>query len=290
MALRTTLGIGGKADVIVHPLDMDDLREILDEVRERGVPLLVVGSGSNLLVRDGGIRGVVVCLDAGFREIRSLPGGRLYCGAGTLLAMLLSFAAERGLGGMEFLAGVPGTVGGAVRMNAGAFGSEMKDVVQDVTFVTMEGAVTTMDADELCFTYRSLETGEGDVVTGCTLALGERPEDEIRELMKRYSMERRLRQPLRMPTAGSVFKNPPGGFAARLIDEAGLKGTRLGGARVSEKHANFIENLGGARAADVISLMELVREKVYGMSGVLLEPEVRIVGEEEHTCRGVTQS
>lgn len=281
MALRTTFRVGGKADLVAYPLDAGDLREVVLLARERGIPLSVVGSGSNLLVRDRGIRGVVVSLARGFKRIERLDNDRLSCEAGASLASVVSHAASLGLGGLEFLSGIPGTIGGALRMNAGAFGSEIRDFVEDVAFITGRGDAVMIKGNGLSFSYRNLDMRDGDTIVGCTLSLERRDVEDIRDRMRKYSIERGKRQPLNVPTAGSVFKNPPGDFAGRLIEEAGLKGLHVGKAKVSEKHANFIENLGGARAADILALMDMIKERVYKRSGILLEPEVKIVGEEE---------
>jgi len=280
MARLTTFGVGGKADIVAYPRDLDDLRRIHHLAEEKGAPLFMIGLGSNVLVKDSGIRGVVVSLLRGFRRVKKLSGDRLYCEAGLSLASLAAFAAKYGLGGLEFLAGVPGTVGGALKMNAGAFSGEIRDVVEDVSFMDPRGEMKTIFRDELSFVYREMLTGSEDTIVSCTLALFKKEIRAIREEMKRCARLRRQTQPLNKPTAGSIFKNPPGESAGRLIDEAGLKRIQVGQAKVSEKHANFIENLGGATAADIMALMELIRDRVFKKSGILLEPEVRIVGDD----------
>lgn len=280
MREHTTFKVGGPADVLAYPLDCEDLRETFLTVRESNLPCLVLGLGSNLLVKDGGIRGVVINLSRGFREIGLLNGSRLQVGAGATTAATVARAAKEGLEGIEFLSGIPGTVGGAVRMNAGAFGKEMKDVIESVSIMTMEGEERSLKTEDLAFSYRHLELEEGGIITGCTLALSRGDEKKIREKIKKYALDRGSKQPLGKPTAGSVFKNPGSDYAGRLIEAAGLKGFTVGNARISEKHANFIENCGGATAANILELIEVAKKRVYDMSGVLLETEVKIVGEE----------
>ncbi|MBE9504608.1 MAG: UDP-N-acetylmuramate dehydrogenase [Proteobacteria bacterium] len=277
----TTFGVGGKADIIAYPQDRADLRKIHKLAKEKGVSAFMIGLGSNLLVKDRGIRGVVISLSKGLRTIKTLPGDRLYCEAGLTLAGLAAFAANNGLGGLEFLSGVPGTVGGALRMNAGAFGGEIKDVIEDVSFMNCEGEIKTVYREDVSFSYREMQTGAEDTIISCTLALFKKDIKAIREEMKKIALLRSETQPLNKATAGSVFKNPPGNSAGRLIDEAGLKGVQVGQAKISTKHANFIENLGGASAADIMALMELMKDRVYKKSGISLEAEVKIVGQED---------
>lgn len=277
----TTFGVGGKADIIAYPQDRDDLKKINRLAKEKGVSTFMIGMGSNLLVKDSGIRGVVISLSKGLRTIKKLPDDRVYCEAGLSLASLAAFAASNGLGGLEFLSGVPGTVGGALRMNAGAFGGEIKDVIEDVSFMNCEGEIKTVYRKDLSFSYREMQAGADDTIISCTLALFKKDVEAIREEMKKFALLRSKTQPLNKATAGSVFKNPPGNSAGRLVDEAGLKGVQVGQAKISIKHANFIENLGGATAADIMSLMELMKDRVYKKSGISLEAEVNIVGEED---------
>lgn len=280
MAQHTTFKVGGPADVVAYPFDCEDLKETFLAVKESAAPCFILGLGSNLLVRDGGIRGVVINLSRGLKEIRILDGCRLQAGAGATMAAVVALAAKESLEGIEFLAGIPGTVGGAVRMNAGAFGKEMKDVLESVTFMDRGGNEKTIKREDLSFSYRNLDIGEGYIVTSCTFVLTKGDESEIRSKIRKYALDRGSKQPLGKPTAGSVFKNPEGDYAGRLIEAAGLKGYRVGNARISEKHANFIENCGGARAADILDLIEITKKRVYENSSILLETEVKIVGEE----------
>jgi len=280
IGLLSSFKAGGEADIVVYPTDIDDLKKVVAFAKKEAIPLSVFGLGSNLLVRDGGVRGIVVNLGKGFNEIRLLENNRISCGAGASLASLIAFAAARGMGGLEFLAGIPGTVGGAVKMNAGAFGAEIRDVVEDVTFLNELSEIATADQSKLSFSYRNLACAGGEIICGATFNTKKTEMEDIKRLMKEYAVKRAKSQPLEKLTAGSVFKNPQGDFAGRLIEEAGLKGMSIGDALVSEKHANFIENRGKARSSDIISLMELVKKKVFENSGVMLHEEIIVVGED----------
>ncbi len=275
----TTFRVGGRADLVVYPRHAADLKALLSLAHEEEVPVLVLGLGSNLLVTDEGIRGVVVNLREGFKTMSKPDKTKMLFGAGVSLAKATAKTAGKGLKGLEFLSGIPGTMGGAVRMNAGAFGCEMKDVIEAVSFMNRKGDVFTLQREGLSFSYRNLALPEGDIILDCLLSLEEGDAGKIRERIRENALKRTGKQPYDKPTAGSVFKNPPHGFAGRLIEEAGLKGLQVGGAKVSEKHANFIENLGDASSADIIALMERMRNSVFEKSGILLEPEIRIVGE-----------
>jgi len=280
MGAHTTFKVGGTADVVAYPLDAADLRETFLTVRESDTPCFVLGLGSNLLVKDGGIRGLVINLSKGLKEIKLLNNNRLLVGAGATMAATVAGAAKEGLEGLEFLSGIPGTVGGAVRMNAGAFGKEMKDVIESVTFMDSDGKERIFNREDLSFSYRNLDLKEGQIITACTFALNKGDEKEIRSRTKQYALDRGSKQPLGKPTAGSVFKNPEGDFAGRLIEAAGLKGLTIGKAKISEKHANFIENCGGAKASHILELIEIAKKRVFDNSGIVLEMEVKIVGEE----------
>ena len=260
MAPRTTLRIGGAADLLVTPRSASAVAEIVALAREGGIPFLILGNGSNLLVSDLGVEGLVISLRETLCKTRR-EGNRLTAGAGLLLSAAAAFARDEGLSGLEFAAGIPGTVGGGVYMNCGAYGSEMKDVVESslVLASLMEN---------------------GDIVLATTFLLSPARSEEISARMEELMARRREKQPLSLPSAGSTFKRPQGGFAAQMIDEAGLKGRRVGGAMVSEKHAGFLVNAGGATAADMLALMLLVQQTVQQRTGVTLEPEVRFVGRE----------
>ena len=279
MSGNTTFKVGGKADLMVYPRDAEELGALMDILKNEGLPFLMLGSGSNLLVSDEGLRGVVISLRDGFKNIEKVGEVTIDCGAGVSLAALVDFAAGHGLSGIEFLSGIPGTLGGAVWMNAGAFGSEMKDVIDSVSLADSDGDLKNIGINDLPFSYRKLDLDPQWIVTGCSLVLKKGDELIIREKIRSYAMKRAESQPLGSATAGSVFKNPPGEYAGRLIQDAGMKGAQVGKAVVSEKHANFIENTGGASASDIFELMKKVAAKVFEMSGIRLEPEVRIVGE-----------
>ena len=276
----TTFKVGGRADLLVYPENIEDIKETVLYGKKEGLDLFILGLGSNLLVGDKGIRGIVINLARGFKGIRLLNDNMLDCNAGVSLGLVVSQSAKYGLKGAEFLSGIPGTLGGAVRMNAGAFGSEMKDIIETVTFMNREGEIIKRDKESLSFEYRNLNIDDGAIILSATLTLETDDEEEVKKRIKLCAKERAIKQPLGSATAGSVFKNPPGDFAGRLIEEAGLKGRVVGGARVSDKHANFIENKGGASAADILDLIEIIKDSVLKKSGIMLETEVKVVGEE----------
>ncbi len=287
LSAHTSFHIGGPADALVIPADRDDLGALLREVREKGLKYAVLGSGSNLLVRDGGFRGVVISLRRLdkihiTREYRSIGGAYavVVAEAGAPLARLLSFAAENGLTGMEFAAGIPGSVGGAICMNAGTAQGEMGDVVDSVTLLSPEGDTVLRHRDEMAFGYRVASVPAGHAVIDAKVILRFGEKDRIRSRMKEIIQRRNERQPLGLPNAGSVFKNPHDEAAGKLIESAGLKGLTVGRAQVSGKHANFIVNLGGATAADVLKLMGIIKDRVLEVHRVRLEPEIKIIGED----------
>jgi UDP-N-acetylmuramate dehydrogenase len=287
MSRHTSYAIGGPADVFAVPVDRDDLSALLREIREKGLNYIVIGGGTNLLVRDGGFRGVVISLqrmqDVRIeREYRSIGGAFAVVAAeaGMPLQKLLSFTVEEGLTGLEFAAGIPGSVGGAVCMNAGTASGEIGDVVDSVTLLSPEGSMTTRGREEMGFGYRTSSISEGHVVLDVHIVLRRGDRDKIKAHVRELLDARKKRQPAGYPNAGSIFKNPQEESAGKLIEEAGLKGTTVGNAQVSGKHANFIVNKGHARASDVLALMELVKEKVLQVHGVRLEPEIKIIGED----------
>jgi len=278
MSRHTTYGIGGPADLYVEPETLEDLKILMRFLAEQELPGFWLGAGSNLLVSDQGIRGIVVRLNRCCRAVRG-EGRRLRAGAAVPLGRLLSASAEQGLGGIAFLAGIPGTLGGAVRMNAGAFGAELGDRVEEVEIVRCGGEPVTLRGEDLRFGYRRAEgLGDGVIVAAC-LRLDEASGDaELRE-RDRVLAIRRERQPGEMRSCGSVFKRVPGALTpGELIEKAGCKGLARGGAQVSRRHANFIVNLGGATAADVWWLVGEVRKRVEGMFGVRLPLEMEPVG------------
>lgn len=280
MALHTTFRIGGPAHRFVVAKTAAQLKGALEELDRQGIPRLILGKGSDLLIGDRGFPGAVLCLAGEFQEITLLPGGVVRAGAAASLASACAFARDRGLSGLEFAWGIPGSVGGAVYMNAGAYGGEMKDVVQRAGHFDSQGRPGAYEGAELDFSYRrSRYTGSSQVIAFGEFRLHPGDPLEIGARMEELMARRKEKQPYDMPSAGSVFKRPKTGYAAALIDQCGLKGRRIGGAQVSEKHAGFIVNTGGATCRDVVELMELIQKTVAERTGIELEPEVRVAGE-----------
>jgi UDP-N-acetylmuramate dehydrogenase len=277
-ALRayTSFKIGGPADVLVEPADVDDVRRLAMQAYSQKVPLFVVG-GTNLLIRDGGIGGIVVSLSR-LRAIREEPGAVLYAEGGAGMPTLIGYAIRRSLAGLEWAAGIPGTVGGCLVMNAGTRLGEMKDAVKAVRIVTVKGDLKNLPADSIRFQYRRAHLPKG-LVVGVWLQLRHGIGADIARIVKDYLRYRKDTQPLAMPSAGCVFKNPVRDSAGRLLEAAGLKGMRIGDAEVSTKHGNFIVNRGHASAADVINLIQEVRRIIKQKAGVRLDLELKIVGE-----------
>jgi UDP-N-acetylmuramate dehydrogenase len=284
LADYTSWRVGGRADRLYLPADSEDLLNFLRRLPP-DEPLFWLGLGSNLLVRDGGIRGTVVATRNRLKRMRRIDEVRIFAEAGVPCALVARFCAEQGLSGAEFLAGIPGTLGGALAMNAGAFGGETWPLVEKTLATDRHGYPRERRRDEYAAGYRSVRGPADEWFLGAWLKLapggGETSRERIRELLAR----RAATQPTNQPSCGSVFRNPPGDHAARLIEACGLKGERIGGACVSEKHANFIVNLGDARARDIEALIERVRERVMQRQGVELIPEARIVGECEEASR-----
>lgn len=276
----TSFHIGGNADLAVYPADAEAFAYALDVVVQAGVPYTVIGNGSNTLVRDGGFRGVVF-VTTDMRRV-TIDGTRLTGGCGVLLGSVGTNASRAGLAGAEFANGIPGTLGGAVYMNAGAYGGQLADIVCETVCYDLDAKqVLHLDNAAQHFGYRhSVFMEKNYIILSATLQLTKDEPDAIRARMNDYLARRREKQPLEYPSAGSVFKRPEGHFAGKLIEDAGLKGLRVGGAEVSPKHAGFIVNVGGATARDVLELIERIREKVYAMSGVTLECEIRTIGED----------
>lgn len=280
MTKHTSFHIGGPADLMAQPQSEEELRALLVKAAEATVPVTLVGNGSNLLVRDKGIRGLVIKLGNMLRDI-DINGKVLTFGSGVSLAMASKKAAELGLSGMEFAVGIPGSIGGAVYMNAGAYDGEMAKVVKSVRVMDAAGNVSELAAESLDFGYRhSALQGSGKIVTSVTVELAAGDKQAIADKMADFSNRRITKQPLELPSAGSMFKRPPGYFAGTLIDQTGLKGYTVGGAQVSTKHAGFVVNIGGATAADVLQLISDVQAKVFAAHSVKLEPEVLVLGEE----------
>lgn len=275
----TSLRAGGKAALLVEPQDVEQLRAILNVLRNAGTEYMVVGNGTNILVRDEGYNGVIVRIGKAFHSVER-QGNCLICGAGALLSVIAKAAAAAGLAGFEFASGIPGSMGGAVFMNAGAYGGEIKDILKKAKVVSSDGSeVNEVTAEELEMSYRHTALHEsGDIVVEAVLELAEGNGEEIRAQMDELAAKRNAKQPVQYPSAGSFFKRPEGHFAGKLIEDAGCKGLCVGGAEVSTLHSGFIINKGGATATDIIRLMDIVRACVYEQFHVMLEPEVRIIG------------
>ena len=279
MSRHTSFRIGGAADALFLPATAEELTRAIAAAEETGAPWRVLGNGTNVLVRDGGLRGLTIVLGEPMSGVR-IEGRRVTAQAGALLSRVGREAQRAGLQGMAALSGIPGSVGGAAAMNAGAYGSEMKDVLARV-LVLDDGQPVWMDADALALSYRdSLILRHGLIVLAAEFELQSGDPDAIQAEMADYAARRREKQPLNMPSAGSTFKRPAGHFAGALIEGAGLKGYRVGGAQVSELHAGFVVNAGGATARDVLALMDDVRRIVFEQTGVTIEPEVRVIGED----------
>jgi len=275
MRAHCSFRIGGPAELFAEPGSEAELIALLRLLREKGAPYTVIGNGTNLLVRDAGVPGVVIRIGEGLSALRR-EGDTVLAGAGVPLSRLAVFAREQSLAGLEFAHGIPGSLGGAVMMNAGAYGGEMKDVVRRVRYLDADLAVR--ETEEPRFSYRSSRfEGSGELILGAAVALRPDDRDAIHGRMMELWARRSASQPLELPSAGSTFKRPAQGYAAAMIDGAGLKGLRVGGAQVSEKHAGFVVNTSGATCADVLALMEQIRAAVLAKYGVLLEPEVRLL-------------
>lgn len=275
----TSFKIGGCAQLFLTALDLSGLCAVLKACAEESAPLFILGRGSDLVVSDDGIRGVVLKLEGDFRSISLVDDDTVFCGSGVSLAKLCTFACENSLSGLEFAWGIPGSAGGAAFMNAGAYGGEMKDVLYCCHHVAKNGEPGSFQKDELDLSYRhSIYSGNDYVITGLVLKLQKDSETEIRARMDDFMNRRKSKQPLEYPSAGSVFKRPEGYFAGTLIEQAGLKGYTVGGAQVSEKHAGFIINKKDACSKDVKALVEHIQKTVYEKYGVSLECEIRFIG------------
>ncbi len=277
MAKRTSFRIGGNAEVMALPKTAEELKMILAACKTLGVKPAVLGAGTNVLAPDAGLEGIVICLKDGLTGMEQTGENNIRVHAGVSMARTANFAASLGLSGLEFAHGIPGTVGGGVYMNAGAYGGEICQVCRAVQTMDSDGNIRTYTGEEMGFSYRRSRLEDTDEIVLCAdFALEKKPEVEIRAKMQELIGKRRAAQPLDMPSAGSAFKRPENGYAAALIDQAGLKGLSVGGAAVSEKHAGFVVNLGGATAADVKALLKEIAARVKENSGVDIEPEIRI--------------
>ena len=277
MAKHTSFRIGGGAEVMAFPKNVTELADILRSCKELNITPAILGAGTNVLAPDADMSGMVICLKDCMDGMEQIDATHIRVAAGVTMTRMAIFAANLGLSGLEFAHGIPGTVGGGVYMNAGAYGGEICQVCKSVDVMDFDGVLTTYSADEMCFSYRHSMLEEcGGIVVSTTFELIPKGEEEIKALMKELMGKRSASQPLDLPSAGSAFKRPVGGYAAALIDEAGLKGFRVGGAAISTKHAGFAVNMGGATAEDVKSLLRQVSDIVFERSQIRLEPEVRI--------------
>ena len=278
MSRHCSFRIGGACDAMLLPSSIEDVEAVCALLAECGEKPFLMGNGTNLLVTDAPLHRIVLRMGEEFSRVDPVNGTALRAESGATLSRLALFAAARGLAGLEFAHGIPGTLGGAVSMNAGAYGGEMKDVVTSVTYLDKD--LSLRETDDAGFSYRRSRFSDTDcIVLGAKISLHEDDPNAIRERMRLLAERRRSSQPLDMPSAGSTFKRPAGGYAAALIDEAGLKGYTVGGAQVSEKHAGFVVNRGGACFDDVLRLIEHIQSEVYRVSGIELEPEVKIIRE-----------
>lgn len=277
MSKHTSFHIGGNAEVMAFPKNEEQLAEVLRMAADLGQVPAILGAGTNVLAPDAGVPGVVICLKDCLDGMELLEGNRILVMAGVTMTRAAVFAANHGLGGMEFAHGIPGTIGGGVFMNAGAYGGEMKDIVENVEIMDFEGNIHVFTNEEMGFSYRhSVLEGKQLIVLSATLRLNTEETETVKAKMRELQAKRSASQPLDLPSAGSAFKRPVGGYAAALIDGAGLKGYRVGDAAISTKHAGFAVNLGAATAADVRNLLQQVSDIVFEKSGIRLEPEVRI--------------
>lgn len=279
MKKHTTFKVGGPADLLVYPSTYDMIKKVIDVCKANNVEYFLMGNGSNLIVKDGGFRGVVIKVDR-LSEIK-VTDNAVTAQCGAILSLVAKTALENGLTGLEFAAGIPGYIGGAVAMNAGAYGGEMSHVLEKVLVINDENNIIELYKDELELGYRtSAILKYGYIVLETTIRLEQGNKEDIKGRMNELALQRRTKQPLEYPSAGSTFKRPVGYFAGKLIQDAGLKGAVVGGAQVSEKHSGFIINVGDASAADILNLIKRVQDEVYKQFGVELQTEVRIIGEE----------
>ena len=278
LSFHTSLRIGGNADIFVMPQDVEDIRLALFSAEREGLPVEVVGGGNNLLVKDRGVRGVVLKLEGCLGRVE-FHGEEAVAGAGVSLSALIREAAASSLGGIECLVGIPATIGGALAMNAGTPDGSISDFVSAAYFLNADGTLGELKPGTSAFAYRAFYFPPGAVLVGARLRLHRRSPPDIQKEIKQRLKHKKTTQPLALASAGCVWKNPPDDAAGRLVEKVGLKGKRLGGAEISAKHANFIVNRGGATAADILGLMEMTQERVRAQFGIKLEPEIRIIGE-----------
>ncbi len=285
MSRHTTFRIGGKCTVFVNPKTVEELKNVIALFKEENYPYMIAGNGSNMLISDEGLDGAVIHIGRNMSEC-VIDGCKVYAQSGILMARLASELAQAGLSGFERLSGIPGSLGGGIFMNAGAYGSELKDVIKSVDFLDSEGNVRTFDINELKMGYRTSVFQDKDyVILSCVMEFKKGNADEIKAEMSEYRRRRNEKQPVELPSAGSAFKRPEGYFAAKLIEDSGLKGYTVGGAAVSEKHAGFIVNKGGATAEDVLKLIEHIQKTVQEKFDVELTPEIRLISQENFAKR-----
>ncbi len=279
----TSLRVGGIADTMIYPATIKELQRIITFSQKHSVPYCIIGRGTNLLIKDGGIRGIVIKLSRCCNTIKMAETARhqvtLTAGAGVSLRRLLLFSVNQNLSGLEFLSGIPGSLGGALAMNAGAHGTEMKDVTDTITLLNPQAEVIEETPSTLNFDYRNLALPKGTAILQAALKMKRSTKSILRSRIKKINEWRRQTQPLNYPSAGSVFKNPPGESAGQLVAQVGLKGFTVGNAQVSAKHANFIVNRGGATAQDILTLINIMQNKVFQETGIRLQPEICIAGE-----------
>ena len=278
MGLRTSFKTGGPADAVVTPGSREEVKAVIKAIQDAGESLFVMGNGTNLLVRDGGIRGVVMTLYDNYNDVE-IEENIIHAKAGALMSAVANYACRASLTGLEFSSGIPGCVGGAIRMNAGAYDGEVGDFTRAVEILDKDGNIVMRDREAMGFGYRTSTVTPEEIVLSVDFELGEGDTQKIRAKMVDYSKRRKAKQPLNMPSAGSAFKRPEGHYAGKLIEDAGLKGYSIGGAQVSKKHAGFIINTGKATSKDIEDLITYVRDTVYEKSGVMMESEIKIVGE-----------
>ncbi len=279
MKKHTTFKIGGKSDAFIKVKSVDEIQKVLDFCKNNGVECFIMGNGSNLLVGDNGIRGVVMQIDMTDCEI---DGEKVTAQSGILMSSLAKRILAAEMTGFEFASGIPGTLGGGIFMNAGAYGGELKDIIEEVTYIDEDNKIKTAKQPELNFGYRhSMFSDRNCVILSCVMNLSKGNYEEIKAKMADFTQRRNEKQPVNMPSAGSTFKRPQGYFAGKLIQDAGLMGYSIGGAQVSEKHAGFVVNKGGATASDVMKLIEHIQKTVKEKFDVTLEPEIRLIGERE---------
>lgn len=280
MSKYTSFKTGGNADLLIIPASIDSLQEIIKKCKELNIKPFVMGNGSNLLVTDNGYKGVIIKIGSNLSSMKLLDENTIECETGTMMKALCNFALDNSLTGLEFAFGIPGNLGGAVYMNAGAYGGEMKDVLYSCTHIDSDGNIGTLTKDQLNLGYRrSAYTDNGYTIISATLKLQKGDKIAIKEAMNDKLRRRKEKQPLEFPSAGSTFKRPEGYFAGALIEDCNLKGYSIGGAQVSEKHAGFVINRGGATSTDILNLIKYIQNTVFDKHGVKLETEVKIIGE-----------